>query len=254
MRVILQLIYDTEKEWDQLDTKARNLDILKSYFGWMKFFDAEERFLKNLAHLEFNITPTMSLRQLLDIGVPLERFLNIAVKDEGMFQVRSEDRQPDEPKEKVPLVFVLDHLRSAFNVGSLFRLAEGLGIQHVYLIGYTPTPEDDGVKKTAMGSQQWVSWSQHHHADEVLETLHKEAFHNVALETTEQSQSLMEKTFSEKVALWVGNERFGLDSEFLEKIEDCVEIPMLGHKNSLNVANALSIVSFEVLRQWKSNG
>lgn len=249
-RVTLDLILSIEAFWEDEQSKGKCLELLKKYFLWFDFYNQSEPLLKKIAHLEFNIAVDMSRRQLLDIAVPLERFLKLSVKDENIFQVTHLDGSKNERK-TYPFVLVLDHLRSAFNVGSIFRTAECLGVEHIYLVGYTPTPEDRGVQKTAMGTEALLPWSHFDKMDDLLKKLSENSYTKIALETAQGAVSLKEFEAPEKVALFVGNERFGFDAPFLKEMDHCVEIPMLGVKNSLNVANSLSVMAFELVRQWK---
>ena len=247
-RILLDLIYKLEDSWEDKN-KTQLLSLFKDYFTWFNFYEIENALLKRLANLSFNISDKMSLRDLLDIAVPLERYLNLAIKDENMIKVKEGDDFNKE-KKTFPLCFVLDHLRSAFNVGSLFRTAECIGVEHIYLVGYTPTPEDKGVQKTAMGTEKLVSWSTHNHMDEVFDLLDQKKYEVIALETVETATPLNQFEANKNLALLVGNERFGVMDSVLKKVDQCIEIPMMGVKNSLNVANSLSIASFEIVRQW----
>ena len=161
VRVLLDTLYKIENEWETSE-KVKLMELFSNYFSWSQFFQSHSPLLNRVSTLEFKIDKEMSLRNLLDIAVPLERFLNLAVKDEHLISIREGD-QIERQRQEVPMYFILDHLRSAFNVGSLFRTAECLGIKHIYLVGYTPTPEDQGVQKTALGTQDSVSWSGHNH-------------------------------------------------------------------------------------------
>ena len=249
IRVILNLITKIENSWEVAQDREINLKLFKNYFVWSDFFNVEDKNLKRLANLQFKVDLSISLRNLLDIAVPMERYLNLAVKDEHIFRVNEGDRVLRERK-IFPLYFILDHLRSSFNVGSLFRTAECLGVKHIYLVGYTPTPEDSGVKKTAMGTDKVVPWSTHNHVIDVIKKLKTKGVSVIGLETSKASQSLNSFKVPEAVALLVGNERFGLSENVLEQVDHCLEIPMMGQKNSLNVANSLSITTYEVIRQW----
>ncbi len=250
-RILLDSIYYIENHWDNSQEKDKALEQFARYFQWMNFYESENSLLKRLSSYHQQVNHEIGLRQLLDLAVPLERFLDLSIKDAALVPVREGDRSRCS-QQKAPLYFVLDHLRSAFNVGSLFRTAECLGVSHIYLVGYTPTPEDRGVQKTAMGTEQSVSWSSHWHLDEVLQALKEKDVPLVALETAKNAQSLLEWSAPPSVALLVGNERFGLSQKSLKTVEQIVEVPLSGLKNSLNVTNALAIASFEVLRQWKS--
>ena len=249
VRVLLDTIYKIENQWGSAEHEQL-MGLFADYFKWSDFFSSTSPFLSRISSLEFKLDQSMSLRSLLDIAVPLERYLNLAIKDEHLVAIREGD-QFDKDREEVPLYFVLDHLRSAFNVGSLFRTAECLGAKHIFLVGYTPTPEDQGVKKTAMGTESFVTWSVHNHLDEVKAELDKDKIPLVALETSAASKNILNWKAPKTVALLVGNERFGLTPKSLQLASEVVEIPMFGMKNSLNVANSLSVVAFEVIRQWK---
>jgi 23S rRNA (guanosine2251-2'-O)-methyltransferase len=249
IRVMLDLIYKIEESWDEAEVRKSGLKLFTNYFEWINLYESKDPLLSKISHLQFQIEEQMSLRSLLDIAVPLERHLNVSVKEEQLFNIDEGDVLVS--RSTFPLYFVLDHLRSAFNVGSLFRTAECLGVEHIYLVGYTPTPDDKGVQKTAMGTDKIVSWSQHNHIDEVFSALAKLQVPVVALETAKESQSLMNFQVKDKIAILVGNERFGLSPQTLEKVETVVSLPMMGGKNSLNVANTLSIATFEMVRQWQ---
>ncbi len=222
---------------------------MKKYFTWAHFSSSDSLYLRKLSDLKLNISESITLRSLLDLAIPLERFLEISVKDDLVLRVKTNDSLEIERK-VFPLYFVLDHLRSAFNVGSLFRVADCMGVKHIFLIGYTPTPDDKGVRKTAMGTDQWVSWSHHHHFSDVFSILQERSCSIFALETAEASTSLYDFKANEPLALIVGNERFGLTERVLSQVDGVLSIPMMGVKNSLNVATAMSMVTSEVIRQW----
>jgi 23S rRNA (guanosine2251-2'-O)-methyltransferase len=244
--IVLNRIEQVEKEWDDLDLREQGLKELKVIFLWL-IEKPSENFVKTLNPYLFD--ENISLRQLLDQGVPFERYLEKNIKDEHLVPVIQGDATRKE-RFTQPLFLVLDHLRSSFNVGSLFRTAECLGVQHIYLVGYTPTPADQAVCKTARGTEKIVSWSHHHHLSEVRDILSRDQVSLVALETVKGSKALSNWQAPSSLALLVGNERFGLSQKSLQLADEFVHIPMQGGKNSLNVANALSIASFEVLRQW----
>jgi 23S rRNA (guanosine2251-2'-O)-methyltransferase len=147
------------------------------------------------------------------------------------------------------LVFVLDHLRSGFNVGSLFRLADCVGAEKIWLVGYTATPEQKAVQDTALGTSAWVPWQHHDDLLTVIRELQAEGYKVIALETAECAQSLFAQSLPDKLAFVVGNERFGLGPESLAFVDEVRSIPMQGLKNSLNVASALSVAAFEWGRQ-----
>lgn len=249
-RVLLEIIYHVEKVWQNASERDECIQLINNYLQWF-LLNASNPLVTRLQHLQFRIDQDVSLRELMNISVPLERFLDLSIRDENIIDVKQGDMQSS-PRLSHPLFFVLDHLRSAFNVGSLFRTADCLGVQHIYLVGYTPTPEDRGVLKTAMGAESSVSWSSHMHLQEVKDILDQKNVPLVAMETVKSAQSLIDFRAPEKMAWLVGNERFGLSQKALNMADLSVAIPMFGKKNSLNVANSLSIASFEVVRQWQS--
>lgn len=249
LRVILDFIYKIEQNWENDKFKFDSIDQLTSYFKWFGFFESKNRYLKKLADLEFSLRPEMTLRQLLNLAVPIERYLNVSIKDEHMLVVTRED-QTGNGRQVFPIRLVLDHLRSAFNVGSIYRTAECLGIEHIYLIGYSPTPSEAGVVKTAMGCEKLVSWSQHDHISEVVQILNQDGFMKVGLETIEGGKNFDQLAKGIPVALFVGNERFGLSEDLICQLDACVSIPMRGQKNSLNVSNAISIASYVLSNNW----
>lgn len=193
----------------------------------------------------------LSLRDFLNFLVPIERLLDASPADHQILihnqdgkQTTSTDRTPR------PVVFILDHIRSAFNVGNIFRLADALSIQSIDLVGYTPTPDQASVQKTALGSQNTVPWKQWDDLSKSLLFWREKGFQIFALETAEPSKTLFECEFSQRpTAVVVGNERFGLLKKDLSLCDGTIHVPMFGFKNSLNVANCLSIVAYEWYRQ-----
>jgi 23S rRNA (guanosine2251-2'-O)-methyltransferase len=199
-----------------------------------------------VALIPHHLSLDMSLRHFLNFIVPIERLLSKSLSDE-QFLVTKEDRQVS--SQKFPLSFILENIRSAFNVGSIFRLADCLNVEHIYLVGYTPTPESDAVKKTSMGTTGNTPWSTFDKLEDVAAHLENKQVQIFALETAVNSTSLHEAKLPLSMAYLVGNERFGLEESALKKCQDIISIPTFGSKNSLNVASALSIAAFEWKRQ-----
>jgi tRNA G18 (ribose-2'-O)-methylase SpoU len=168
--------------------------------------------------------------------------------------VRNLDRRaPIEVYSRLPRVqlsVALDNLRSAFNVGSIFRTAECGRLELVYTCGITAHPPADGVVKTAMGAAEFVP---HHHVKTTLDAMELARGRGakiVAVETTDQSRSVYAPWEKTPTCLVLGNEALGLGEKVLAAADEIVEIPLLGYKNSLNVAVAFGVVMFEILRQW----
>ena len=147
---------------------------------------------------------------------------------------------------------VLHNIRSAHNVGALFRTADGLGISHIYLSGYTPYPmqsddsrlphiakkTDAAIAKTALGAEQTVSWSNYDDLNKVVAALNNTNVPLIALEQDPDAITLHQYQAPDKFALLVGNEVSGLNKVELSHCDHAIVIPMLGNKESYNVASA----------------
>jgi 23S rRNA (guanosine2251-2'-O)-methyltransferase len=145
---------------------------------------------------------------------------------------------------------ILDNIRSAYNVGSIFRTADAAGLSHLYLCGMTATPKHPKVSKTALGAEKRVPWSSHNNSVDVAADLKTQGRQLTAIEGGDQSQWLQEFSRLEDkrhVTLIVGNELSGIDPELLEMCDQVLAIPMLGGKTSLNVTVAFGIAAYHVL-------
>lgn len=241
------LMRDMEKSYDSAGFKEQDLFRLA---GLLKLFaTSPRRELEKLSLIPEHLHPQMSLRHFLNFLVPVERLAGRNLSDDA-FLVSSSDRSAP-VAQKAPLYFVLENIRSAFNVGSIFRLADCLGVQKVYLCGYTPTPDQEALKKTSLGTLENTEWVHKGKLSEALQELNSLSIPCYALETSSRSVSLLDVQFSKSAALLVGNERFGLEPSGLELCKEVIRIPTYGIKNSLNVCNALSMAAFEWRRQWK---
>lgn len=206
--------------------------------------------VKILAKFHVHLKPEMTAREISNIIVPFERFLNRNITDAEIL-VTSQDEVEKSSHPPLPLVVVLDHLRSAFNVGSILRTSECLKISHVHLCGYTATPENEKTLKAAMGVETWIPWSHHESTADCLKKLKQEGYHLIALETAAGAKAWDEPILKKPTALILGNERFGLESSLLSLCDEMRVLPQRGQKNSLNVANAAAIFMYEWYRQWK---
>jgi tRNA G18 (ribose-2'-O)-methylase SpoU len=148
------------------------------------------------------------------------------------------------------IVFVLDNIRSAFNVGSIFRTVDGLGFELV-LIGITPTPlSDSKILKTSLGACDFVRWVYFKDINEWLQSIDKD-YKIYSVEETDKFKSIslfdindLVKDFSEVNYFVFGHEINGISNILLEKSSKVIKIPMKGKKNSLNVANCVGIVGY----------
>ena len=163
-------------------------------------------------------------------------------------KVQSEEGEVRSKKkdEKVRAV-LLDNIRSAWNVGSILRSADGFGFSHAYLCGITPTPEVDAVRKTALGAEDYVTWSHHKDALKLVKGLKKEGWKIGALEEDQRAKPISQFVDSQTAnpfVLILGTEVTGVDPELLDLADHILYIPMWGQKRSFNVANAFSIAAY----------
>ena len=156
------------------------------------------------------------------------------------------------PKHAIHLV--LDNLRSAFNVGSIFRTADTGRVARVLTCGYTAHPPHPKLAKTALGTLDYIDTEHFDDTSAAVAALKAEGIPVWALETTSHSAGYADVCYPRPVALVLGNEALGISSEVLEQCDQLIEIPMYGYKNSLNVASACSVAVFEILRQWSETG
>lgn len=159
------------------------------------------------------------------------------------------------------LIFILHDLRSAHNVGSIFRSADGIGVAKIYCVGYTPIPARSGrqylttaekeLKKTALGAETWIPWESRKNISILLSKLKKEGFQIVGLEINQKSIDYQDFKPAGKVALIVGNEIDGIPKKILDLCDAIVSIPMQGKKESLNVSVAGAIAGFHIRGKMK---
>lgn len=158
------------------------------------------------------------------------------------------------------IVVIAHNVRSTHNVGSLFRTCEGLGVNKLYLTGYTPFPvvENDAriphlaqkiarqIDKTALGAQNTLAWGKSDDINTLIKNLKKQNFQIVALEQAAKSKDLRDYRPPDKIALIIGNELEGIDNSTLELADEIIEIPMLGKKESYNVVQATAMCLYHL--------
>lgn len=150
---------------------------------------------------------------------------------------------------------ILPDIRSAYNVGAIFRTADAAGVSKVFLSGYSPAPKDrfgrtqTEIEKTSLGASVTMEWEQVSDLPALISSLQKEGVTVVAVEQSEKSVSLPDFSVPEKVAYIMGNEVTGVDEEILDLVDVIVELPMLGQKESLNVSVTAGIVLYHQLKR-----
>lgn len=152
---------------------------------------------------------------------------------------------------RLPAVVLLDNVRSMYNVGSFFRVADGVNLEKLCLGGITAHPPKKAISKTALGAEEVVAWEHDWDALVMAERMQGGGLEIVAIETSVHSIDLYDWQPRFPVCVAFGNEVEGLRPEILEIADTHVRIPMLGRKNSLNVATAAGIVLYELLRKYR---
>ena len=153
--------------------------------------------------------------------------------------------------DKIETFLILHNVRSSYNVGSIFRTADGAGIAKIFLCGYSPVPDmERKISKTALGAEKYVPWEKHKQTWRLLERLRGEGIKIIALEQTEKSKNIFEYSPPKRpFAVLAGHERKGLSKKILKYVDEAVEIPMFGKKESLNVSVAVGITVYELRRK-----
>jgi 23S rRNA (guanosine2251-2'-O)-methyltransferase len=152
--------------------------------------------------------------------------------------------------EKFPIIIVLENIRSAYNVGSVFRTADAFLIQAIYITGYSARPPHKEVRKTALGADETIEWKHFKSASEAIGELREQKYKVYAVEQAEDScklQAISSRPF-EKLAVIFGNEVVGVEQSTIHLCDGCIEIPQLGMKHSLNIATAAGVVLWELVR------
>ena len=155
--------------------------------------------------------------------------------------------------EKMPLIVVLDDVRSLHNVGSVFRTSDAFRVEAVWLCGITATPPHPEIHKTALGAEDSVDWRYFKTADEAVDELHRQGYFVYSIEQVEGStklQHLDEDKPMNSYAIVLGNEVKGVHQSVVDASDGCLEIPQFGTKHSLNVSVTAGIVIWEFARRF----
>ena len=152
--------------------------------------------------------------------------------------------------DKFPIIVVLENIRSAYNVGSVFRTSDAFLIEAIYIVGYSAKPPHKEIKKTALGAEETVIWKYFKTSAEAIDELKIRKYKVYAVEQAEESYKLHSANFrqNEKIAVVLGNEVTGVEQTTIHLCDGCIEIPQLGMKHSLNIATAAGIVLWELIR------
>jgi tRNA G18 (ribose-2'-O)-methylase SpoU len=153
--------------------------------------------------------------------------------------------------QRLPFAVLVDNVRSLWNVGSIFRTADACGVQQLTLTGITGCPPQPRIAKTALGAEQAVAWEYRADTLDALAEISGRGFTPVAIETSGHAVSIDEVQWPERICLVVGNEVAGVTPQLLEACPRQVSIPMLGVKESFNVAVAFGIAAYHAARSLR---
>jgi tRNA G18 (ribose-2'-O)-methylase SpoU len=147
---------------------------------------------------------------------------------------------------KEKFILVLPDIRSAHNVGAMFRTADGAGVDKIYLCGYTARPPHTQLDKVSLGAEKWVPWEYSKQTWRLLGELRERGYNIVALEQTKTSEELYKWKPKFPLALVVGNEKTGVTKSLLKYCDSSVVLPMRGRKTSLNVSVAAGVAMYYI--------
>ena len=149
------------------------------------------------------------------------------------------------------ITLVLDRLRSAFNTGNIFRLADAAGVKEVVCCGYTPAPPHPRLEKTAMGADRWVKSRSVPDTLEAVRELKRNGVYVAAAEVTPGADLVWDHAFRFPLALVFGNEALGVDPRVLAECDGIVSLPMAGSKTSVNVGNCAAAILYSILGKYQ---
>lgn len=156
--------------------------------------------------------------------------------------------------DKLPLVVILDNVRSLHNIGSVFRTSDAFRVECIYLCGITATPPHPEMHKTALGAEFTVDWKYVNNAVEAVDNLRREGYIVFSVEQAENSIMLEDMRLEQgkRYAVVLGNEVKGVQQEVIDHSDGCIEIPQYGTKHSLNVSVTAGIVIWDLFKQLKT--
>lgn len=156
-------------------------------------------------------------------------------------------------KEKIPIIIILDNIRSMSNIGSVFRTSDAFLIEEIHLCGITSSPPHKEIHKTALGATDTVNWKYYKDTLDSIKVLKDQNFTIIAVEQAKNSTLLQDfrPKKEEKLALIFGNEVKGVDQKVINESDKCLEIPQFGTKHSLNISISVGIVIWDIFQKLK---
>jgi 23S rRNA (guanosine2251-2'-O)-methyltransferase len=170
------------------------------------------------------------------------------MKKRSMSELNRISAEEFKQSDKIPVMIVLDDVRSAYNVGSIFRTADAFRITGIYLCGISARPPHKDITKTALGATESVDWKYYQDVREAVMKLKQEGYMLYAIEQVDESIDLhdFQPEIDTKIALIFGHEVFGVKEDLLNLADGCIEIPQFGTKHSFNVAISAGIVLWDI--------
>jgi 23S rRNA (guanosine2251-2'-O)-methyltransferase len=248
IKALIDLLHNIENMWDS-SVRAKLFGELEAVLSMAT--KHKDPTVRELGKLKEKLVPDMTLKQFLSVVVPVERVHRRGIVDHDILV--AEGDTPNFQVERQPLYVIADNIRSSFNVGSLFRTSDCIGVRELILTGYTSSPEDDKTKKTAMGADQHMRWKWVSHASDAIRSLQDQNIPVVAVETFASEPTIHDFNFPKPAAILLGNEKYGLNPDLIAMCDYKVRIPLSGVKNSLNIGVALGVCGYEITRQWKNS-
>lgn len=149
---------------------------------------------------------------------------------------------------KTPIAIVLDNVRSANNVGSVFRTSDAFALEEIHLCGITACPPHKDIRKTALGASDAINWSHWQSSVEAIQHLKEDGYQIIAIEQAENSISLQDfnPCKKKKYAIVFGHEVKGVSEEVMQLVDSCIEIPQFGTKHSLNISVSVGVVVWDL--------
>jgi len=213
-------------------------------------FDFDDSIIRNILQKNFiEIIQNITYRDFLKSVLPFVHKFGRAQSDAD-FLSSLPDGLERKKRVTLPVYLILNNLRSAFNVGSIIRTAECMGVKKLFFCGYTPTPKNKSVKKTAMGTETHIEWEQTENINHLINELKASGVEIAALESSTKAVQLDKMDFRNNIAIILGNEALGISPDIIQKADKIICINMHGWKNSLNVAVATGICLYEIQRQF----
>lgn len=240
-REALERLRRLDAAWEARDARREALGACRAWLS-------AQAALPRLAELARLLTPDLTRQQFWSVLVPVERQVaRCKVTDVDILEADlPPEHAPAAPA--MPLTVIADSIRSAFNIGGIFRTAECFGVRELILCGYTALPAQPQAARAALGTEQLVPWRHIGNIREAIDGLQAAGTRCFALETVAGAPDIAAFDWPFPCALVLGNERFGLAPDVIKACDGAVRIPLFGRKNSLNVVTAFAVAAHAIRR------